>query len=100
MNLGYFHYAMPSNEPVLNYAPGSPEKISLKKAIEEIKDREHDIPMIIGGKEIRSGNKIIMHPPHEIAHTLGYFHRGERKHIDQAIQAALAARPSWEALNW
>lgn len=100
MNLGYFHYAMPSNEPVLNYAPGSPEKISLKKAIEEIKDREHDIPMIIGGKEVRSGNKIIMHPPHEIAHTLGYFHRGERKHIDQAIQAALAARPSWEALNW
>ena len=56
--------------------------------------------MIIGGKEIRSGNKIIMNPPHEIAHTLGYFHRGERKHIDQAIQAALAARPSWEALNW
>lgn len=100
MNLGYFHYAMPSNEPVLNYAPGSPEKISLKNAIEEIKDREHDIPMIIGGKEIRSGNKIIMHPPHEIAHTLGYFHRGERKHIDQAIQAALTAKPSWEALNW
>lgn len=100
MNLGYFHYAMPSNEPVLNYAPGSAEKISLKKAIKEIKGKEHDIPMIIGGKEVHSGNRIKMQPPHEIAHTLGYFHRAERKHIEQAIQAALAAKPSWEALSW
>jgi len=100
MNLGYFHYAMPSNEPVLNYAPGSPEKGSLKKAIKEIKEKEQDIPMIIGGKEVRSGNKIKMQPPHEIAHTLGYFHRAEKKHIEQAIQAALAAKPAWEALNW
>ena len=68
-----------------------------EKSITEIKAEEHDIPMIIGGKEIRSGNKIKMHPPHEIAHTLGYFHRAERKHIEQAIQAALAAKPSWEA---
>jgi len=100
MNLGYFHYAMPSNEPVLNYAPGSPEKGCLKKAIKEIKEKEQDIPMIIGGKEVRSGNKIKMQPPHEIAHTLGYFHRAEKKHIEQAIQAALAAKPAWEALNW
>ena len=100
MNLGYFHYAMPSNEPVLNYAPGSTEKISLKKAIKEIKGKEHDIPMIIAGKEGRSGSRIKMQPPHEIAHTLGYFHRAERKHIEQAIQAALAAKPSWETLSW
>jgi 1-pyrroline-5-carboxylate dehydrogenase len=100
MNLGYFHYAMPSNEPVLNYAPGSPEKGSLKKAIKEIKEKEQDIPMIIGGKEVRSGNKIKMQPPHEITHTLGYFHRAEKKHIEQAIQAALTAKPAWEALSW
>jgi 1-pyrroline-5-carboxylate dehydrogenase len=100
MNLGYFHYAMPSNEPVLHYAPGSPEKVSLKKAIRKIKEKEQDIPMIIGGKEVRSQNRIIMHPPHELAHTLGYFHRAEKKHIEQAIQAALAAKPAWEALNW
>ena len=100
MNLGYFHYAMPSNEPVLNYAPGSAEKAALKKAIKAIKEKEHDIPMIIGGKEVRSGNKVKMQPPHEIAHTLGYFHRAERNHIEKAIQAALAAKPSWEALSW
>ncbi|HEY4154711.1 MAG TPA: L-glutamate gamma-semialdehyde dehydrogenase [Puia sp.] len=100
MNLGYFHYAMPSNEPVLNYAPGSAEKISLKKAIREIKAQEHDIPMIIGGKEIRTGNKIKMSPPHEISHTLGYFHRAGREQIEQAVEAALQAKPAWERLNW
>jgi 1-pyrroline-5-carboxylate dehydrogenase len=100
MNLGYFHYAMPSNEPVLSYAPGSPEKAALKKAIREIKEKEYDIPMIIGGKEIRSGNKIKMRPPHEISHTLGCFHRAEKKHIHQAVQAALEAKPAWEAISW
>jgi 1-pyrroline-5-carboxylate dehydrogenase len=100
MNLGYFHYALPSNETVLNYAPGSPEKISLKKAIKELKAQEQDIPMIIGGKEVRSGNKIKMRPPHELAHTLAYFHRSTGEQVNQAIQAALAAKPSWETLNW
>jgi 1-pyrroline-5-carboxylate dehydrogenase len=100
MNLGYFHYAMPSNEPVLSYAPGSPEKAALKKAIREIKEKEYDIPMIIGGKEIRSGNKIKMRPPHEISHTLGCFHRAEKKHVHQAVQAALDAKPAWEAISW
>ncbi len=100
MNLGYFHYALPSNEPVLNYAAGSPEKISLKKAIKEVKSQEQDIPMIIGGKEVRSGNKIKICPPHEFAHTLGYFHRSTAAHVNQAIEAALAAKTSWEALNW
>jgi 1-pyrroline-5-carboxylate dehydrogenase len=100
MNLGYFHYAMPSNEPVLSYAPGSPEKAALKKAIREIKEKEYDIPMIIGGKEIRSGNKIKMRPPHEISHTLGCFHRAEKKHVHQAVQVALDAKPAWEAISW
>jgi 1-pyrroline-5-carboxylate dehydrogenase len=100
MNLGYFHYAMPSNEPVLSYAPGSPEKAALKKAIREIKEKEYDIPMIIGGKEIRSENKIKMRPPHEISHTLGCFHRAEKKHVHQAVQAALDAKPAWEAISW
>jgi 1-pyrroline-5-carboxylate dehydrogenase len=100
MNLGYFHYALPSNEPVLSYAPGSPEKIALKKAIREMKSREQDIPMLIGGQEIRSENKIKISPPHEITHILGYFHRAKTQHIQQAVEAALSAKSSWERLNW
>ena len=57
MNLGYFNYPLPDNEPVKSYAPGSPEKKLLKKALAKLKSVEHDFPAIIGGKEIRSGNK-------------------------------------------
>ena len=91
MNLGYFHYAMPSNEPVYAYASGSAEKAALKKAIGAIKQQEHDIPMIIGGKEVRTGNKVRMRPPHELGHTLGYFHRAGREQVSRAIEAALAS---------
>jgi 1-pyrroline-5-carboxylate dehydrogenase len=100
MNIGYFSYPLPANEPVLSYAPGSSEKIKLKKALSELKSVEHDIPAIIGGKEIRTGNKIKMRPPHELAHTIGYFHRSSRDQIQQAIDAALKAKDSWEKLNW
>jgi 1-pyrroline-5-carboxylate dehydrogenase len=88
------------NEPVLNYAPGSPEKLRQKKVLEELKKKEADIPMYIGGKAVRTGNKAAIHPPHERAHVLGYFHQGEKKHVQQAIDAALKAKASWEAMSW
>ena len=100
MNLGYFYYPLPLNEPVKTYAPGSPEKKLLKKAIAGFKSVEHDIPAIIEGKEIRSGNKIKMCPPHEISHTLGYFHRANRKQVEYSVEAALKAKISWEKMNW
>lgn len=100
MSLGYFSYPMPVNEPVLNYAPGSAEKKRLKEVLAELKGQEADIPMYIGGKEVRTGKKASIHPPHEIAHTLGYFHQGEEEHIKQAIDAALAAKDSWAAMSW
>jgi 1-pyrroline-5-carboxylate dehydrogenase len=100
MNLGYFNYPIPINEPVKTYAPGTPEKKSLKKAIDELKSIEHDLPAIIGGKEVRSGNKIKMRPPHELAHTLGYFHRSDKGQVKQAIESALKAKSSWELMNW
>src|SRR5450432_1478620 len=100
MNLGYFHYPLPVNEPVKSYAPGSPEKITLKKALSDLKSIEQDIPSIIGGNEIRSGNKIKMRPPHELSHALGYFHRSTKEHIQLAIDAALKAKDAWEMMNW
>lgn len=100
MSIGTFSYPLPANEPVLSYAPGSPEKKSLKTVLKELKKDEIDIPMYIGSKEVRTNKKIAIHPPHEISHTLGYFHAGEEKHVQLAIDAALAAKESWAAMNW
>jgi 1-pyrroline-5-carboxylate dehydrogenase len=100
MNLGYFHYPIPLNEPVKSYAAGSAEKSLLKKAIAELKSVEQDIPAVINGKNLRSGNKILMRPPHELTHTLGYFHRSDKKQVQLAIDSALGAKKKWEAMNW
>ncbi len=100
MSLGYFNYPVPVNEPVLNYAPGSMERMALKKVLAELKKEEIDIPMYIGAEEVRTGNKIALHPPHERAHTLGYFHFGEEKHVNQAIDAALNVREAWSNTSW
>src|SRR5882757_6874624 len=100
MNLGYFNYPAPGNEPVLNYGPGSKEKELLKKTLKELKGTEHDIPMYIGGKEVRTSKKVALRPPHEITHTLGYFHEGDETHVKQAIDAALQAKEAWAALSW
>jgi 1-pyrroline-5-carboxylate dehydrogenase len=100
MNLGYFNYALPVNEPVKSYGPGSVEKKLLKKAIADLKSTKQDLGAIIEGREIRTGNKIAMHPPHELGHLLGHFHRSDKKHVEQAIDAALKAKPSWENMNW
>lgn len=100
MSLGTFSYPMPANEPVLSYAPGSPERAALKKTLAELKKKAIEVPMYIGGKQVKTGKKVAMHPPHEIAHTLGYFHAGEEKHVHQAIDAALKAKETWAAMSW
>ncbi len=100
MSLGYFSYPMPANEPVLQYAPGSAERAALKKTLAELKKKPVEIPMYIGGKAVKSGKKVAIHPPHEISHTLGHFHAGEEKHIHQAIDAALKAKDDWAAMSW
>src|SRR5436190_5474555 len=100
MNFGYFTYPMPVNEPVLTYAPGTAEKEKLQKTIADLKKETIDIPMYIGDQEIRTGIKVALHPPHEIAHTLGYFHEGDESHVSQAIEASLNAKPAWARLSW
>ncbi len=100
MAIGTFSYPMPVNEPVLSYAPGSKEKETLKAALKKLKSEELDIPMYIGGEEVRTGKKTAIHPPHEIKHTLGYFHSGDEKHVEQAIKAALTAKQAWADMSW
>ena len=100
MSLGYFSYPMPANEPVLSYAPGSPERAALKKALADLKKKPIDIPMYIGSKSVRTGVKHDIHPPHELAHTLGSFHAGNATHVNQAIDAALKAKQAWADMSW
>ena len=100
MHNAYFHFAEPKNEPVLSYAPGTPEREALKKALKELKSKQRDIPMYIGGKEVHSGAKQEIRPPHETAHLLGHFHVGDESHVNQAIEAALHAREKWAATPW
>ncbi|HRO47188.1 L-glutamate gamma-semialdehyde dehydrogenase [Agriterribacter sp.] len=100
MSLGYFSYPLPANEPLLSYAAGSAEKIILKKTLAELKKETADIPMYIGSKEVRTGKKVAIRPPHEISHVLGYFYEGNEKHVQQAIDAALAAKAAWAGMSW
>jgi len=100
MNLGYFSYPMPANEPVHTYAPGTAERAALKKTLAELKGQNMDIPMYIGGQEVRTGKTVPIHPPHEILHVLGRFHAGDASHVQQAIDAALTAREAWANTTW
>ncbi|GAB4092025.1 L-glutamate gamma-semialdehyde dehydrogenase [Flaviaesturariibacter terrae] len=100
MNLGYFSYPVPANEPVLNYAPGSAERKALQQTLAELKSQQVDVPMYIGGQEVRTGKLVALRPPHEHQHVLGHFHAGDASHVKQAIDAALAARESWQSLPW
>ena len=90
----------PANEPVLNYAPGSPEKTALKHALADLKSRQTDIPMYIGGEKVFTKEKVAIRSPHELGHTLGQFSKGDATHVRAAINAALAAKPAWEAMHW
>lgn len=97
---GIFNYPLPANEPVLSYAPGSPERARQQAALAELKSQVADVPMFIGGEEVRTGNLGDLRPPHEHAHVLGHFHKGDASHVRKAIEAALAAKPAWEAMSW
>ena len=100
MDHGYFSYPLPVNEPVLSYAPGSKERLRLKEVLTELKSKQIDVPMTIDGLEVRSERQVAMHPPHEIAHTLGHFHAGDATHAKLAIDAALKARSTWSNMSW
>src|SRR5690606_26034263 len=100
MPKGSFNVPVPRNEPVLSYAPGTPEREALQQALREARAGMIDVPMYIGGKEVKGGNKVAIRPPHDHQHTLGYFYEGDAKHVAQAIDAALQVKSGWSAMNW
>jgi 1-pyrroline-5-carboxylate dehydrogenase len=97
---GFFNAPQPTNEPVLNYGPRSLERAALKEALDAGRAKQMDIPMYIGGKEVRTGNTAEIRPPHDHKHVLGVFHQGSKQHVTDAINAALAAKANWENLPW
>ncbi|UEG49599.1 L-glutamate gamma-semialdehyde dehydrogenase [Ferruginibacter lapsinanis] len=100
MHFGDFYYPLPANEPVLSYAPGTKEKAALKAAIKELKATKLDVPMYIGNAEVRTENKVSMHPPHERKFVLGHYSEGDATHVRKAIAAALKAKDKWANLSW
>ncbi len=100
MSIGKFEVPKAKNEPVLSYAPGSPERAKLKNMIQELRSKQIDIPMYIGGEEVRTDEKIEIFPPHDLGHLLGHYYMGGKDHVHQAIDAALAARKRWQSLRW
>ena len=95
-----FNLNLPSNETILTYAPGTPERKSIRVKINELKDRQIEIPLIIGGKEVRTGNlgKCIL--PHNHGTVVGTYHQAGEKEVAMAIKASLDARKQWTAMEW
>ena len=100
MPKGIFNVPAPINEPIKNYAPGSPERKELQAMLKELRSKQIEVPMYIGGNEIKSGVKVRMAPPHDHKHTLGFFHRSDKKHVGLAIKAAMSAKKKWGELAW
>ena len=100
MTNGIFDVPIPKNEPILSYEPGSNEKKSLKAKIAELKGKEIEIPVIIGGEEVKTGNTVECRCPHETKKLLGIYHKAGEKEVDQAIKSALTAQPAWASMSW
>ncbi len=90
----------PINEPILSYAPGTPERAALKARIEELKSQQIEVPLIIGGQEIKTGNMGEMRVPHDHEHILGHYHMAGPKEVKMAIEAAMDAWQTWSKMPW
>ena len=100
MQKAFFQVPSPKNEVVLSYAPGSPERVELKKTLARMSAEQIDIPMFIGGEEVRTADKHPLSPPHDHKRIIGHYSRGGASHVQHAIDAALAAKADWENTSW
>ncbi len=100
MSNGIFSVPFPDNDPIRSYAPGTRDKEILKKRISELKSEVLDIPIIIGGKEIRTGNTDKCVIPHKHSHVLGTYHKAGKEEVELAIEVALNARDAWAEMPW
>lgn len=97
---GLFRMERPQNERTLNYAPGSAEKTVLKEQLKRMRETEIEIPLIIGGREIRTGNTEKCIIPHDRHRVLAIYHKAGEKEVQTAIESALKAKSQWENMPW
>jgi 1-pyrroline-5-carboxylate dehydrogenase len=97
---GFFNVPKAVNEPVKSYAPNSPEKAAVLAAYRKMWNEPIDLPMYIGGKEIRTGNTKTLSAPHDHKHSVGKYHLAEKSHVEAAIQNALDSKEKWANLAW
>jgi 1-pyrroline-5-carboxylate dehydrogenase len=97
---GVFRVPQPSNEPVRAYGPGSPEKKAIKAKLAEMRGREIEIPLIIGGEEVRTGKVGTCIMPHDHGHVLAKYHKAGNAEVEKAIAAAREAHGSWSRMPW
>ena len=97
---GTIRVPAPENEPIHSYAPGTPERTALKAALKQVGSEQPDIPVIIGGKEIRTGRTHPIHPPHDHGRCLGVWHAAGAEEARQAIANTLEARREWASWPW
>jgi len=100
MSNAIYKIEKPSNEPIMSFAPGSSEREDILSEMTRLKEQTIEIPIIIGGKEIKTGNMGECRIPHDHQHLLGTYHKAGEKEVSMAIEAALEARKKWAAMEW
>ena len=100
MATGFYNVPIAVNEPVKAYAPNSAERTELLNMYKKMYNENIDIPFYIGSEEIRTGNTVSIHPPHDTKHTVGKYHLAEKEHIEKAIKTAMEARKKWAKMPW
>jgi 1-pyrroline-5-carboxylate dehydrogenase len=100
MGKGFFQVPTADNEVIKSYAPGTPEREEVLLTYKDMFNTKMEVPLYIGSEEIKTGDTATMHPPHDHKHDLGIYHTAKKKHVDQAIAAALEARTQWADLEW
>ena len=97
---GLFHIRKPSNEPVLGYSPGSKERAELQTALQDMIDNPIEVPCMINGRGVTTGDLVKMKPPHHLSQSLGHYHRAGAKEAELAIDAANEAKVTWSEMQW
>ena len=97
---GIFHIREPKNEPILSYEAGSPERAALKAELDRMLKNPVEVPCMINGREIATGDLVEMRPPHNLSQSLGHYHRAGQKEAEMAIAAANQAKVTWSEMDW
>ncbi|RME27064.1 MAG: aldehyde dehydrogenase family protein, partial [Candidatus Zixiibacteriota bacterium] len=98
--MSLFRTPDPVNEPIHNYEPGSSDRAALEKALAQLKRKPLEIPMVIGGRKVKTGKKVEIRAPHNHDLVLGYYYQGSEKEVKMAVDAALKAQDTWSMLPW